>query len=77
MGHVQFEKVFVLNLPERTDKLDAFRLSASLTGFRFDVLPGVRGDSMSGKALPYVRPDETSGCRRRRRLMGFTENARP
>lgn len=46
-----FEKVFVLNMPSRTDKLDAMILAASVTGFEFDVLEGVQGDSISKKAL--------------------------
>ncbi|KAL8772992.1 MAG: hypothetical protein Q9209_002012 [Squamulea sp. 1 TL-2023] len=47
-----FEKVFVINLPKRTDKLDAIRLSASVTGFNFDVIDGQNGTEMSPKALP-------------------------
>ncbi|KAL8728881.1 MAG: hypothetical protein Q9166_005121 [cf. Caloplaca sp. 2 TL-2023] len=47
-----FEKVYVINLPKRTDKLDAIRLSASITGFNFDVIAGQNGADMSPKALP-------------------------
>ncbi|KAI4283599.1 MAG: hypothetical protein L6R35_005113 [Caloplaca aegaea] len=47
-----FEKVYVINLPKRTDKLDAIRLSASVTGFNFDVIQGQNGADMSPKALP-------------------------
>lgn len=50
----QFEKVFVLNLPERPDKLDAMRLTAALTGFEFDVIDGIKGEMLSPKALPGV-----------------------
>lgn len=50
----QFQKVFVANLPSRTDKLDAFRVSASLTDFDFEVIEGVNGDLMSPKAYPGV-----------------------
>ncbi|KAL9017791.1 MAG: hypothetical protein Q9185_004880 [Variospora sp. 1 TL-2023] len=47
-----FEKVYVINLPKRTDKLDAIRLSASVTGFNFDVIQAQNGADMSPKALP-------------------------
>ncbi|KAL9610295.1 MAG: hypothetical protein Q9167_004986 [Letrouitia subvulpina] len=50
-----FEKVYVINLPNRTDKLDAIRLSASVTGFNFEVIKAVNGKDMSPKALPGVR----------------------
>lgn len=52
---LQFEKVYVINLPNRTDKLDAIRLSASVTGFNFEVIKAVNGKDMSPKALPGVR----------------------
>ncbi|KAL9599371.1 MAG: hypothetical protein Q9219_003904 [cf. Caloplaca sp. 3 TL-2023] len=48
----QFEKVYVINLPKRTDKLDAIRLAASVTGFNVEVIPGQLGAEMSPKALP-------------------------
>ncbi|KAL8949524.1 MAG: hypothetical protein Q9222_004381 [Ikaeria aurantiellina] len=47
-----FEKVYVINLPKRTDKLDAIRLSSSVTGFNFDVVAGQNGADMSPKAVP-------------------------
>ncbi|KAI4224990.1 MAG: hypothetical protein L6R36_004259 [Xanthoria steineri] len=47
-----FEKIYVINLPKRTDKLDAIRLSASVTGFNFEVIAGQNGANMSPKALP-------------------------
>ncbi|KAI4208920.1 MAG: hypothetical protein LQ351_008093 [Letrouitia transgressa] len=48
----QFEKVFVINLASRTDKLDAMRLSASLSGFNFEVIKGNLGKDIPEKALP-------------------------
>lgn len=48
----QFGKVFVINLKDRTDKLDAFTLAASLTGFDVDVIEGVRGVDIALKAMP-------------------------
>ncbi|KAL8936646.1 MAG: hypothetical protein Q9211_004090 [Gyalolechia sp. 1 TL-2023] len=47
-----FEKVYVINLAKRTDKLDAIRLAASVTGFNLEVIPGQLGAEMSPKALP-------------------------
>lgn len=44
--------MFVINLKERTDKLDSITLAASLTGFHLDVLEGVKGVDMIAKALP-------------------------
>ena len=41
-------------MPSRTDKLDAMTLAASLTGFEFDVLEGIQGDTVSQKALSGV-----------------------
>ena len=41
-------------MPSRTDKLDAMTLAASLTGFEFDVLEGVLGETVSHKALSGV-----------------------
>ncbi|KAL8677707.1 MAG: hypothetical protein Q9186_005891 [Xanthomendoza sp. 1 TL-2023] len=51
---LQFERVFVINLAERYDKLDAFSLAASLTGFTHDVMPGVKGDTVVNKTLPTL-----------------------
>ena len=48
---LQFEKLFIINLPERFDKLDAFVLASSLTGFEFDVIEGVKGKDVSNKTL--------------------------
>ena len=41
-------------MPARTDKLDAMILAASVSGFNFDVLEGVAGESISKKALSGV-----------------------
>ncbi|KAL8950573.1 MAG: hypothetical protein Q9222_003407 [Ikaeria aurantiellina] len=49
-----FERVFVINLPERHDKLDAFSLAASLTDFTYDVVNGIRGDTVVNKTLPAL-----------------------
>ena len=44
--------MFVINLKDRTDKLDAIQLAASLTGFNLDVIEGVRGTEVSNKSMP-------------------------
>ncbi|KAI9707175.1 MAG: hypothetical protein M1836_000135 [Candelina mexicana] len=48
-----FEKVFVLNLEERTDKRDSLALASSLTGIKLDFRKGLKGDAVIDKALPY------------------------
>lgn len=67
-----FEKVFVINLKERGDKLDAITLAASLTGITLDVMEGARGEDVSNKSIPaHDGPDAkwkgaaflgTAGC---------------
>ncbi|KAL8650020.1 MAG: hypothetical protein Q9210_004070 [Variospora velana] len=49
-----FERVFVINLPERYDKLDAFSLAASLTGFTYGVVEGIKGSTVVNKTLPSL-----------------------
>ncbi|KAL8998075.1 MAG: hypothetical protein Q9188_006172 [Gyalolechia gomerana] len=49
-----FESVFVLNLPERHDKLDAFSVAASLTGFTHHVIQGIKGQDVVNKSLPSL-----------------------
>ena len=51
---IQFQKAFVLNLAERPDKLDAFALASTLTGFNAEVIQGVRGEEVVNKALPSL-----------------------
>jgi len=51
---LQFEKAFVINLPERTDKLDNFAVVSSLTGFTAEVIEGVKGAQVHTKALPAL-----------------------
>ncbi|KAI4177879.1 MAG: hypothetical protein LQ346_007607 [Caloplaca aetnensis] len=46
--------VFVINLPERYDKLDAFSLAASVTGFTYDVIEGIKGSTVVNKTLPAL-----------------------
>ncbi|KAI9806597.1 MAG: hypothetical protein M1825_006054 [Sarcosagium campestre] len=48
-----FEKILVINLPERTDKRDAMTLSASLSGLKIDWISAVRGSTLPDVALPF------------------------
>lgn len=48
-------------MKERTDKLDAVAMAASLTGFHVDVIEGVVGLDVSNRSIPLdgvpkVRP---------------------
>jgi hypothetical protein len=52
---IQFSRIFVVALPERSDKRDAISMSASLTGVKFDWVDGVNGDLIPEKAVPQVR----------------------
>lgn len=52
-GTLGFAKVFVVGLPERTDKRDAMALTSSLTGFDVEWIDGVRGESIPDKAVPF------------------------
>ncbi|KAI0534955.1 hypothetical protein GGR58DRAFT_480962 [Xylaria digitata] len=47
-----FSNIFVIGLPERTDKRDALTLASALTGFRVEFLDGVRGESIPDQAVP-------------------------
>lgn len=47
-----FEKVFVVNLPDRTDKRDALSLVGTLTGIKLDWIRALRGVDVPDKALP-------------------------
>lgn len=42
-----------MGLPERSDKRDALTLISSLTGFEIDWVDGVKGESVTDKAMPY------------------------
>lgn len=48
----QFEKIFVINLPSRTDRRDAIVLSAALSDIELEVVNGVYGDTVKDKAIP-------------------------
>lgn len=51
-----FQKVFMINMPARSDKLDAFSLAAHFTRFSFQTIPGVDGTKVARKAVPAAWP---------------------
>ena len=60
-----FERVMLINLPMRTDKLDASSLAASFTGFNFTVVDGVRNEDVAPVSLPWVFDEDAPnvhGC---------------
>jgi hypothetical protein len=63
----QFEKIFVVGLPERTDRRDGFVLSAALSNMDIELVDGVHGEAVPNKAIPAVgqhdrMPDPVIGC---------------
>ncbi|KAI3400357.1 hypothetical protein diail_3374 [Diaporthe ilicicola] len=47
-----FQEVFVINLPERTDKRDALSLISALTDIKLTWTSAIRGSNVPDKALP-------------------------
>lgn len=47
-----FQEIFVINLPERTDKRDALSLVSSLTDIKLTWTNAIRGSNVPDKALP-------------------------
>lgn len=48
----QFQKLLVINMPERTDRRDAVSLAAAVSNMKVEFLMGVRGESVPEDALP-------------------------
>ncbi|KAF2838870.1 glycosyltransferase family 25 protein [Patellaria atrata CBS 101060] len=61
-----FQKIFILSMPNRSDKRDALTLSAYLTGLDVEFIDGVNGSLVSEKAYPQPwkqdEPAGTIGC---------------
>ena len=60
-----FERVMLINLPKRSDKLDASTLAASFTGFNFTVVEGVKNEDVAAVSLPWVfdeKAPNVHGC---------------
>ncbi|RDW77211.1 hypothetical protein BP6252_05264 [Coleophoma cylindrospora] len=51
-----FQHIFVMALPERSDRRDAMSLQASFTGIKFKWIQGVKGESVPEKAVPPAWP---------------------
>lgn len=49
---MQFQSVFVINLPSRTDRRDAMTLAAALSGLEVTWIDGVAGADVPDEALP-------------------------
>ncbi|KAI1288911.1 hypothetical protein F5Y03DRAFT_388983 [Xylaria venustula] len=47
-----FSNIFVVSLPERTDKRDALALTSALTGFHVEFVDGIKGESVPDRAVP-------------------------
>lgn len=50
----KFQEIFLVSLPERTDRRDSFAVQARLSNMSFTVVDGVDGTTVPAKALPYV-----------------------
>ncbi|KAI4594638.1 hypothetical protein KJ359_007728 [Pestalotiopsis sp. 9143b] len=48
-----FSKVFVVGLPDRSDKRDAMVLTSAATGFHVEFVDGVKGETIPDKAVPF------------------------
>lgn len=54
--HYQFQKILAIGLPERTDRRDTLRLMSTYQGVELTWIDAIRGETMSRKAWPPVRP---------------------
>ncbi|KIW12219.1 hypothetical protein PV08_09495 [Exophiala spinifera] len=60
----QFEKIFAISMPSRSDKRDSVAVQASLTNFDVEFVDGVAGDEVDKKALPWKMSQKPNvvGC---------------
>jgi hypothetical protein len=56
-----FQEVYMISLPARSDKRDAFAMQAAVSGITYTQLEGVDGHKVPAKALPYVCMRPTVG----------------
>ena len=49
-----FEKIYVLNLPSRSDRRDAIELMAAITDIKIDFSPAMKGEDVEEVALVFV-----------------------
>lgn len=55
---LQFEKIFVVGLPSRTDRRDGMALQAALTNMEIEFIDGVAGADVPDKAVPMEKGKE-------------------
>lgn len=48
-----FSNIFVVGLPDRSDKRDAIALTSAVTGFHVEFIDGIKGESIPDKAVPF------------------------
>lgn len=49
---IQFEKIFVVSLPERSDRRDSILLSAAVMNIDIEIIDAVRGEAVPEKVIP-------------------------
>ncbi|KAK0107389.1 hypothetical protein ONS95_004081 [Cadophora gregata] len=49
---LNFQKIFAISLPSRTDRQDALTLMSALSGINIEVVPGIRGEDVREKTIP-------------------------
>lgn len=49
---LQFEHIFVVGLPSRSDRRDGMVLGAGLTGIKIEFIDGISGSDIAEKAIP-------------------------
>ncbi|OQV10031.1 hypothetical protein CLAIMM_14086 [Cladophialophora immunda] len=59
-----FQKIYMISLPERTDKQDTFTMQAAFSAISYTLVDGVYGDKVPTKALPYTMSQKANviGC---------------
>ncbi|KIW28842.1 uncharacterized protein PV07_04705 [Cladophialophora immunda] len=59
-----FQKIYMISLPERTDKQDTFAMQAAFSEISYILADGVHGDKVPAKALPHTMSQKANviGC---------------
>jgi hypothetical protein len=58
---LQFQKLLIINMPERTDRRDAISLAAAVSNMSVEFAMDVRGESIPEDALPPGASSESIG----------------
>lgn len=65
MVSMQFERIFVIAMADRSDKKDVWAMASYFTDFDFDYVDGVEGAKIPTRAVPGVgRAEEEDKARR-------------